>query len=178
MCLNLRAAVRRRRRASASGWVDCSGAGACGDWSVDQGEDCDDGNVLDGDGCGSHCGAGDCVLFEGLFFCTTPRTWFSGRARCETEGAALALPRDDAGQDAVVAGALERSREDWWIGIDDRAAERTWVGPDGAEVAFESWAPDRPNGGRDQNCVVLDAGFDGGWNDKACTEEHPVVCEP
>ena len=33
---------------------------ACGDGNVDSGEECDDGNTVDGDACPANCGAGEC----------------------------------------------------------------------------------------------------------------------
>ena len=36
--------------------------GACGDGSVDPGEQCDDGNIGDGDGCSADCGAAHCLV--------------------------------------------------------------------------------------------------------------------
>ncbi len=48
-------------------WYVCKDAN-CGNGNVDQGEECDDGNTMDGDGCSSKCileGCGDGVVDEG-----------------------------------------------------------------------------------------------------------------
>ncbi|MEK6607434.1 MAG: CotH kinase family protein [Myxococcota bacterium] len=107
--------------------------------------------------------------------CTLPRTWPDALAQCAALGGRLATPRNDAEEAFVADLALGRSAENWWLGINDIAQEGAWVESEGDPIAYFAWAPDRPNGTTDQNCVVLDAKL-GGWNDKACGEAHPAVC--
>ena len=64
---------------------DCTNVEECGDAFLDQGEQCDDGNNIDGDGCSALCkkpGCGDNILDPGeLCLSLIPSSVFSGQVR-------------------------------------------------------------------------------------------------
>ena len=152
----------------------------CGDEFVSANEDCDDGNVMDGDGCDARCRVEDCVparfAAQEYAFCPRPRTVIEARALCAERGGALAFPNNGLEHRFQVNTAFGIGRINWWVGVDDEANEGVWALPNGARVFYFAWGDGRPNGAEDQNCVVIDAGLGGGWNDKACSEEHGTVC--
>ena len=87
----------------------------------------------------------------------------------------LAWPADEAEQ-AFLADVAARLGGEMWIGLDDEAEEGVWRLPDGQPAAFFAWGDGRPNGAEDQNCVVLDPGLGGAWNDRECQEARPGIC--
>ena len=108
--------------------------------------------------------------------CTESLTAPDARSRCAALGGALAVPRSDAEQAFIAQTSVADGAVDAWIGADDEALEGVFRDPDGVVLAYTAWGVDRPNGAQDQNCVMLDSGLEGGWNDRACTELHGFVC--
>lgn len=108
--------------------------------------------------------------------CPQPRTADAAAARCGELGGLLAVPVDAEQQAFLLTAVTEQLGTETWIGLSDALDEGRWLDPEGRRPGFEAWAPDRPNGAEDQNCVVLDLGLGGGWNDRACEETHPAVC--
>jgi cysteine-rich repeat protein len=147
---------------------------------VDFGESCDDGNVLDGDGCSATCEQGECTVVDlavGTYaFCTRSIEWSQAAARCALEGGAIAVPRTAEEQTAIVTEAFARGGRDWWIGANDRAEEGTWTDPAGGVLDYTPWSLGRPNNLREGNCAILDVGRGGRWSDTRCVETNPVVC--
>jgi cysteine-rich repeat protein len=160
---------------------DCSGASSCGDGKLDPGEACDDGNLAPNDGCGSSCELEGCttVAHAGATyaFCKAKRTAFDARAICGATGGALAVPGDAPTSAWLATTAFGVFGQSYWIGPTDEAKDGAWLGPDGAPVTFFAWAPNEPNGGPLQACVVLSLSAGGAWNDKACSETNGFVCE-
>jgi hypothetical protein len=78
-------------------------------------------------------------------------------------------------QDFAVTVAFGIQNADWWIGLNDRAAEDTFVWTDGSPVDFTQWGAGEPNNSGDEDCVHLSSGS-GDWNDLFCGQQNPYIC--
>ena len=65
-----------------------------------------------------------------------------------------------------------------WIGLNDIDNEDTFVWKDGSTDTYRNWIdnPVEPNGGTNENCVVMwmsgDSSTDGKWNDISCSSSN------
>jgi cysteine-rich repeat protein len=156
---------------------------ACGDGVRGGNEECDDGNAVDEDGCGSDCAIScppgwssseDAHCYgtaEGSF------DWEAARDACAAAGAHLATITTDVEQ-ALVGNLLDGSR---WCGATDRAEEGTWVW---ATDELWSWplhlsppwtSAEEPNNQDDEHCLeVTDSGL---FNDARCDVGFAALCE-
>ena len=140
---------------------------------------------------GEPCSTCTPVDLDGAHFllCPNKQSWFDGFINCGREGGTLALPQTPEERAFIVEqiAQLQATLQagdpmadplpaSWWIGANDGDAEDTWATVDGMIVASPPWAPGRPNGGRDQNCAVLETAEEGLWNDNDCTEPLPTIC--
>ena len=68
-----------------------------------------------------------------------------------------------------------------WLSLSDEDTEGSFILPDGTEMTFVNWASGQPDnnglGGREEDCVVLDASMGWSWNDVMCFTENAVLCE-
>ena len=62
-----------------------------------------------------------------------------------------------------------------WLNFHDANIEGAYQLPDGSYVGWSNFATSQPNGGEDENCVVMQA--DGSWADKDCEETAYPSCE-
>ncbi|XP_038076352.1 C-type mannose receptor 2-like [Patiria miniata] len=61
----------------------------------------------------------------------------------------------------------------YWIGQNDREQEADWrYTSSGQCPVYLNWRNDQPNGGREQNCMVMFKTDDGAFQDKACNERR------
>lgn len=192
---------------SSSGGADNGGSGGsaaggtggvetrpnCGNGIIERGEECDDRNADDADGCTSECFVEcDRVHPDAQRFgdhCYWKRaeakTWRDAEEACRASAAHLVTITSEA-ENAF----LERSWAWVWIGASDgeprhsrRRGEYAWV--TGEEMSFENWADDRPNAQGVlcgellcyEHCAELQE--DGTWNDLDCEREdgREFVCE-
>jgi hypothetical protein len=130
----------------------------------------------------------DCVdltTFGGTAYklCTSPRSWFDGDALCKAGGGALVSYGDQpnateaaAERAAVDAAVRARTSESYWIGLNDFAREGSlvWSKDQTALGTFRPFALGEPNNIGGEDCAILRPE---GWNDVACNEPHPSVCE-
>lgn len=159
--------------------------GVCGDGAVDAAEECDDGNLIDDDGCTAcvvdceplgfkHPVTGHCYL---VFPDAT--TWPFAEANCQAWGGApglghLASLASQGEHDLV----FSRITAQTWIGVQDPVVEGDYEWSDGTPWAFEFWAPGEPDNTYEEDCAFMRTSDDGGWNDHACGDTRPAyVCE-
>ncbi len=196
-------AVQRYLDRDADGWggevatsMDC---GAPPDGESDVPGDCDD---LDPDvnpGAGETCngvdddcngtiddapGGCDCIgeaRGSAVYsFCRTHRSWTDARDDCGGRSAHLVTVDDMAEHDWLVERAVHYEDTPWWIGFNDRGSEGDWEWVDGSPVTFTAWHDGEPNDGdwlSSENCATMCTFSDRTWNDTACHDTRPYVCE-
>ena len=152
-----------------------SGATSCGDGIVDQGEDCDDGNVVDGDCCSAACRllvgilAGPVVnpANNHRYYLLQSASWLASEAQGVCLGGHLVTINDEAENNWVWSefssfGGVDRNI---WIGLTDAASEGTFVWTSGEPLTYSHWRFDQPdNFGGTENYAHLWLP-DGFWND-------------
>ena len=162
-----------------------AGAGAgsplCGNSTIDPGEECDPG-AESAPGCSSACeiecsGQGEHLrpFVQSCYRWVALETlaWGGASNKCVTWGGWLATI-DSADEQAFVASLVgDRT----WIGANDKALEGTFVWDSGEPWGYENWATDEPSDTLGEDCVELNKALGYAWNDSACADPHPFVCE-
>ena len=100
-------------------------------------------------------------------------TYTSAKARCESDGAFLAVPRSDAEND-FIAGLFPGLSI--WIGINDINQEGVYVAVDGRSISYTKWYSGEPNNAGDEDGVHINAGWNGYWNDHDVSTPVNFVC--
>ncbi len=125
----------------------------------------------------------DCVLTanetSSYAHCQFQRTYKDARVECQKRGGDLVVIQDQLENTTLTKQslALKGDASKWYMGLDDLAAEGTFVWVDGSPVGFDSWGPLEPNNtGGAEDCAVLYAG-DGSWNDQQCALASEFICE-
>lgn len=105
---------------------------------------------------------------------TNPAGWTNQRALCGNEPANvyLAVPDDDA----ELAALLALATADVWVGLSDAGDEGTFVTVHGTPASFTPWAPDEPDNGGNQDCVLAQAAT-GLLATSICGAPAAAVCE-
>ncbi|MBN1335113.1 MAG: hypothetical protein JXB39_04075 [Deltaproteobacteria bacterium] len=115
-------------------------------------------------------GAGD------RLYCTDSVTWEAARAACRMWEGDLVTLADDGENALVSQTARDIWSNSWWIGLNDRDEEGTWVWADGSPVTFTGWIHGEPNDYAGEDCAGTNYGYVAGWNDFSCATELPFVC--
>ena len=175
----------------AQGWLCEIEPLRCGD-GVPQpsfGERCDDGNLVDTDGCTSACqlpcgeeygpdraslDAASSTCYAGF---DQPLTWAAAVQACAALDGALALPLTAAEN----TGVRHATAYDAWLGATDAAVEGTWRDLAGASLTYTAWASGALSSGGANDCARFQArtavSATGAWDDEACAATRPYVCE-
>jgi hypothetical protein len=189
--------VRDDGFASAPIWLDRDGDGfgdaaspdtACvvpaGYASVDG--DCDDGDPASWPGAPEGCDEADndcdgaideipqcfgCEAVGDLLGCSGALSWGEAADACVSFGASLVSISDATENAAAAAFRGER-----WIGANDRNNEGTWIWADGTPFGYTNWYAGEPNDAGGEDCVGINYGRDGSWNDYNCETRLGFVC--
>lgn len=141
-------------------------------------DDCDD--VADD--------AGDCpcaVEYRGsnlshpYMFCTSGASWSAGSSVCNSHGYELLTVNDSSENAWADSTADGYSTQKWWIGLNDRAREGTFVWASGESVTFTNWHSGEPNnGGGNEDCTQFNRFHPSQtWNDEPCGTSFRYICE-
>lgn len=166
----------------------CSIPPYCGDGRLAPGEECDDGNALDGDGCTSSCVV-ECLSTE-LKLGThcygeygdangDPTSWDGAKAACEGFGRHLVTITSSAEADLVWINMSGFTTQGRWIGFTDRVAEGTWVWVtnEASGGYFPPWDSGEPNdAGGNEDCTEFLYSYPS-WNDNSCSRALYFWCE-
>lgn len=117
-------------------------------------------------------------------FCVTSIHWPAARDACTARGYDLAVV-DDAGEQSwlwSIAGPL--SGDEYFIGLSDSDMEDTflWIDGrmarvDGSDLLYTHWKTTAPDNSGDEDCVELDRGASGRWEDVPCDQNQSYICE-
>jgi cysteine-rich repeat protein len=160
----------------------------CPNGLTEPGEECDDDNAVDTDGCTSLCVSGpvcDDNAFQNnernfataaatghcYFMIDDGRDFGEAEGDCASRGGHLASIAD-ADENNIVAQVADQSV---WIGANDQSNEDTFVWTDNTTFVFENFNFGQPDDFGTEDCVEM---FDnGGWNDVGCGFDRRPVCE-
>ena len=121
-----------------------------------------------------------CYYFE-----TTHKSYDDAKQNCNggkfTRGK-LFEPKSLSSNKKVHTVAMGIKETNWWIGINDRTSEGSWVyDSDGSSVAFSiPWFSGKPNGGSSQNCLVYyssEKKYISQLGDDPCSDTYGSICE-
>jgi len=114
-----------------------------------------------------------------FLICTDHLAYTSAQAACASAGGHLA-DVEDATENAWIWAAVSGADATvaWWIGLDDRATEGTFVWDGGATSTYTDWRSGEPNNyGGNEDCTRMPAGGGGVWADADCSLTQPYICE-
>ncbi|MEZ4448920.1 MAG: CotH kinase family protein [Nannocystaceae bacterium] len=141
--------------------------------------DLDDDNcdgVWDEDPKCPHCVSKDLPGPGTALFCFAALPYDAAEADCKAQGGQLVSIHSQATQDWVKNEAFAIWGSDWWIGLNDRMNEGSFVWADGTPVDFTAWNEGEPNNAGNEDCVNIPAWTGGLWNDLPCDQSRPYVC--
>ena len=66
---------------------------------------------------------------------------------------------------------------EWWIGLNDRDEEGTFVWSDGTTGGYRPWADGEPNDSGGEDCGHFWTAHGGMYNDMPCDRVQPYICQ-
>ncbi|XP_035247102.1 macrophage mannose receptor 1 [Anguilla anguilla] len=109
----------------------------------------------------------------------TPKTWSEAKAFCEQRDSKL-LHIMDIYEQSHFTVKLAGYTGFWWIGLRAKGSDFggvDYIWDNEAPLTFTHWDRNQPDSG-DGSCVAMTTGPTGGfWDDKACQESFPFICE-
>ena len=105
-------------------------------------------------------------------------TYNAAKTQCESDGAFLAIPRNEAENDYIADLIPD---DHIWIGIDDIDEEGVFVAVDGSDITYTNWNSDEPNDSRNnENAVIIQnrawSNRPPVWNDINENAPHRFLC--
>jgi hypothetical protein len=114
-------------------------------------------------------------------FCNSTFYWRTARDRCRQSPSYDLVSILSAEENKwVTETARSFSNNVWWIGLNDRDKEGTFLWSNDDPVVYTSWASGEPNNGgnwRNEHCVVTNYGGVAQWNDDQCTRTFRYICK-
>lgn len=167
------------RKPARTGNPDTDVKPICGNDEIELGEQCDDGDDDDEDGCNRKCKLTDrgCSFHSGrgsvYIYCDWNEvTWDEARQACENFGPFYLATINDQAENDLITRFID---EDTWIGLNDIDDEGYFEWLDGEPLDYTNWNDGEPNNDGDEDCgEIYESGF---WNDLNCTNELAFVCE-
>ncbi|KAM3857887.1 tetranectin-like [Diretmus argenteus] len=126
------------------------------------------------------------IKIHGKCFLADPvrKRYHAASEDCNAMGGVLSSATS-AAENEQLADYIRQSigpEEQAWLGINDMAAEDSWVDQTGSSPVYKNWDTSnrrspQPDGGKSQNCAVLSAASGGKWSDEDCSKEKASVCQ-
>jgi predicted DNA-binding protein (UPF0251 family) len=112
-------------------------------------------------------------------FCNNQESWSGARAYCNDFNMKLVSLGSAAEEEWVYAIANVLSPQKWWIGLNDKGAEGSFVWDSGEAVSYSNWEPGEPNNvGGSEDCGQLNRYHPAKtWNDEPCSLHLNFICE-
>lgn len=112
-------------------------------------------------------------------FCNNQESWESAKAYCHDFNMKLLTVSDAAEEDWVYSIATLLSPQKWWMGLNDKAAEGSFVWESGEAASYNHWEAGEPNNlGNNEHCGQLNRFHPAKtWNDEPCSLHLNFVCE-
>lgn len=104
------------------------------------------------------------------------------KTRANAQVACLALDMELAIVTSAAANATVQSLIpglDTWLGATDAVTEGTFLWPDGTPLSFTNFRAGEPNNGGgsgQEDCLVIEGGKNGSWDDRPCGQTFAYVC--
>ena len=101
---------------------------------------------------------------------------------CNVLGGNLAVADNNGNAEKMtrVLMAIKNSCDDWhttWAGYDDMKQEGIFLNViTGKKMVWKNWVKNQPNGGREQNCVLMTASEGGKFQDSTCQTKACTIC--
>jgi cysteine-rich repeat protein len=146
------------------GWWDGSASGR-----LDGGGWYSDGGTL---GCASDCQGFDLGGCD-RYWMTDSLQWREAEAACVAGGGHL-VTIASATENRLIFDLVGGGK--YWIGLNDRVSEVSFVWASGETARYRNWYPGEPNDNGNQDCAQF-YGRDGTWDDDFCDESKRGICE-
>ena len=110
--------------------------------------------------------SGDCIRFG------PAAKWSDGRDVCHAYSATMYAIEDQLDNDWLTH--MIGLNQSYWIGLNDRSDEGTFVWSNGSGASYRNWATDEPNDNGNEDCAEIRT--NGEWNDESCTTKRGYIC--
>ena len=101
-------------------------------------------------------------------------TWSAAKRHCVSLGSLLATIHSREENDFVRTLIPNQT----WLGANDIVSDGIWVWEDGVEWGrFTPWLSGEPNGGDNEQCLLMRDDFAGEWNDESCSNQKHYICK-
>jgi cysteine-rich repeat protein len=145
-------------------------------------EQCDDGNTAFSDGCGATCLIEplprECSWVGGrdrvTVYCSSEIPWSDAASECNLWHGDLVTVTAEA-DNAILSTAVNRGRDDTWIGLNDLQHEEELVWADRASD-YRNWQRGNPDNRDNRDCAVIREP-EGTWKLRDCDDDRPFLCE-
>ncbi|XP_038629988.1 CD209 antigen-like protein E [Scyliorhinus canicula] len=110
---------------------------------------------------------------------TEKRDWNNSKQECEFQNSHLVIINTPEEQNSIVRFIKEK-KDDYWIGLTDRAEEDKWKWVDGSTVSSFDWIEGQPDDSNNEDCATISERTSPdtfGWNDDSCGRPHSFICE-
>ncbi|KAM9836422.1 C-type isolectin Sp-CL4-like [Aulostomus maculatus] len=129
----------------------------------------------------NHCIDGGFQLDENRCMALSPTEsdFDSAEAECQREGGNLVSIHNQTQYDTLLCLMLATTyrREHFWLGAKKNGDEFEWTDGSGT-MTFNHWREGMPdNFAGNEDCVAMNSGSWGPWNDAPCAEEKYFVCQ-
>ncbi|XP_041096216.1 macrophage mannose receptor 1-like [Polyodon spathula] len=106
------------------------------------------------------------------------KTWADAELFCLSVGGNLASVHSIEENNFIqnLINKNDASNTITWLGGSDCFKEGSWYWTDGSKWDYNIWNKGEPNNFLVENCLQINFGAPGGWNDMACLNLYPFVC--
>jgi len=109
-------------------------------------------------------------------FVLTPGNWDQAVTTCKDMGYYLVTINTAAEQNWIYSQIAPKGTSyQYWLGLNDKAFEGTWVWNAGASL-YKNWQTGQPDNSNNQDCTTIYAA-NGKWYDQYCTNSYRIICE-